>query len=166
MFMNRLTDSQLTQVATGSALAAVIVGILAYIDGSSNGALLAPLLAIPAGLSLIEKNDRRARALWTSNVRAVFDRLDHLQDGRRWKGVDSELVHMDDPQPLDDTARQLRVCMICKTNRGAWFALDIITQGAHVCESAFREIDQEEAGVHLLHNEKLYVKHFGTAEIA
>lgn len=163
MFLQRLTDEQLTQTAIGSAAASILIAVVAFAyDGGKAGAVLAPLLAIPAILTLIEKNDRRLRAAWARNVRAAFHGFDLLQDGKRWKGSEAELVHMADPQHVDKKDRQLQLAILGKTKRGAWFILSLLTEGADVIGLELREVDENEASTFTTNKEAA----FKAAELA
>lgn len=167
MFLQRLTDDQLKQTMLGSSIAAVLVGVMTFaLKGGQGGALLTPLLAIPAILAAIELNDRRIRVQWARNVRAAFDSLDFYQDGKRWKASEAELVYEGDALPVPQDDRKLQLALLCRTKRGAWFILDLVTQGPHVIARTLREIDEQEAAEVLIRNEALYRQHFDPAELA
>lgn len=102
-------------------------------------------------------------------VMREFAQLNQIAEGRQWLGRESKIVHRFDAIYLSDESRRYqhyRWPLLCKTEKGAWFLLEVDTQGAKVLTSTVEPVTDEHAARLLASEPALYTANFGKPEIA
>ncbi|QYY27496.1 hypothetical protein [Diaphorobacter sp. MNS-0] len=165
LFLNRIPDHAMRPALLGTL--AVSGGIVAYASHTSNPLLLFPaLLVFGLFYGLILENDwRKFRDRRHRAVIGTFKQLDQIADGKRWIGAQSTIVAQLEPSDMEGVPRPyhrmtFRYPLLCKTEKGAWFLLHVLTHGDKVIEYGITPIAEEKAAELVQDEPEIMARHF------
>lgn len=109
-------------------------------------------------LLLLEHNRRAEGSRRDAAVVTAVAQLDAFAHGRRWVGRETRIVlRMADARVLHGL---IRTPLLCKTGKGDWFVIEIVTSGDRVTMTEIHPLDQEQAAEILSHNPDILAAEF------